>query len=112
MSTPGSNPGELFSHPDIAVAGSTKADLMYGPEVVGQVSEVIASAGYTWSANQIMVWREGDVAWAQVLGSVTVTLEGVQKLVPYWTTAIFARNNEGWQWRYWGGSQPHDQAWV
>lgn len=112
MSTPGSKPGEMFTHPDIAVAGSTVADLMYGPEVVGPVSAMIADSAFTWTPKQIMVWREGDVAWAQILGSVNARVDGVEKLVPYWTTGVFARDDKGWHWRYWGGSHPHEKAWV
>lgn len=35
MSTPGDDPGELFGHPDMTVAGSGQGELMYG--VNGQV---------------------------------------------------------------------------
>jgi hypothetical protein len=26
----------------------------------------------------------------------------VEDHVPYWTTAVFVKGMEGWQWRYWG----------
>jgi hypothetical protein len=111
LSTPGSNPGELLVHPDIVVMGSNKDDLMYGPEVVGQVSALIAASAFSWKANQILVWREGDVAWAQAIGTVTIRHDEVSKVVPYWTTGVFARGDGGWQWRYFAGSRPHDESW-
>ena len=106
MSTPGADPGELFSHGDMTVAGSGQGELMYGPEVGGQVSRAIASWGFTWSPEHIRVWREGDVAWAQVLGQVVTRRDGVEETVPYTTTGVFAHGDTGWQWRYWGGAEP------
>ena len=43
MSTPGADPGELFAHDDMAVAGSGQGELMYGPEVVGHDDELVAA---------------------------------------------------------------------
>jgi hypothetical protein len=44
--------------------------------------------------------------WAQILGSVRTRREGVEEDVPYWTTGVFARDEHGWHWRYWGGAEP------
>jgi len=113
LSTPGSNPAELFTHPDITVAGSGQGELMPGPEVVGGASAAIASWGFTWTADEITVWSEGDVAWAQVLGTVHTIRDGVEDDVPYWTTGVFARGTGGaWQWRYWGGAEPQEDPRV
>ncbi len=105
MSTPGEDPGELFAHPDMAVAGSGQGELMYGPEVVGQVSRAIASWGFTWTPTETRVWREGNVAWAQILGHVVTRRDEVEETVPYWTTGVFVHDGAAWQWRYWGGAE-------
>ena len=112
MSTPGADPGELFAHEDMTVAGSGQGELMDGPDVVGRVSRTIASWGFTWTPEQIRVWREGDVAWAQVLGQVVALRDGVEENVPYWTTGVFVRGSDGWEWRYWGGAEPQAEPRV
>ncbi len=106
MSTPGADPGELFAHPDMTVAGSGQGELMYGPEVVGQVSRAIAGWGFTWTPEETRVWQEGNVAWAQILGHVVTRRDGVDETVPYWTTGVFVQEGGEWQWRYWGGAEP------
>jgi hypothetical protein len=112
LSTPGADPAQLFAHPDMTVAGSGQGELMPGPEIVGKASTAIASWGYLWSPGEITVWREGDVAWAQILGSVTTRRDGVEEVVPYWTTGVFARDADGWGWRYWGGAEPQESPRV
>lgn len=61
-STPGADPGELFAHPDIAVAGSGQGELMDGPEVVGAIARAIASQAFEWTPDKIRLWHEGEVA--------------------------------------------------
>ena len=112
MSTPGADPGELFGHPEIAVAGSGQGELMYGPDVVGDVSRAIAGLGFTWTVEETRVWREGNVAWAQILGHVVTRRDGVEEKVPYWTTGVFVHDAAGWQWRYWGGAEPQAEPRV
>ena len=112
MSTPGSNPGGLFAHPDTTVAGSGQGELAYGPAIVNGMAEAVASWGLTWTPDEVRVWVEGDVAWAQILGSVHVVREGVDELVPYWTTGVFARGAAAWEWRYWGGAEPQAEPKV
>jgi hypothetical protein len=112
MSTPGADPGQLFAHEDITVAGSGQGELMYGPDVVGEVSRAIASLGYTWTPDQVRVWREGEVAWAQILGHVVTRRDGAERTVPYWTTGVFAHDSAGWHWRYWGGAEPQAEPQV
>ena len=112
MSTPGADPGELFSHEDMAATGSGQGELMDGPAVLGQISRAIASWGFTWSPETIRVWREGEVAWARILGHVVTRRDGVEDLVPYVTTGVFAHDGAGWHWRYWGGSEPQAEPRV
>ena len=112
MSTPGADPGALFSHPDMTVAGSGQGELMYGPEVVGEVSRAIAAWGFAWTPTEIRVWRDGDVAWAQILGHVVTRRDGIDEAVPYSTTGVFVHDATGWGWRYWGGAEPQAEPKV
>ncbi len=106
MSTPGADPGELFTHPDMAAAGSGEGELMYGPEQVGEVSRAIAGWGFAWKPEEVRAWQEDSVAWAQVLGHVLTRRDGIEESVPYWTTGVFVHDGTSWQWCYWGGSEP------
>jgi hypothetical protein len=112
MSTPGADPGELFAHPDMTVAGSGQGELMYGPDVVGRVARAIAGRGFTWAPEETLVWREGAVAWAQILGHVVTRRDGIEETVPYWTSAVFVHDGITWQWRYWGGTEPQAEPKV
>ena len=84
MSTPASDVADLFGAADIAIAGS----------------------------GAVTIWRRGDVAWAQILGSVHVTRDGVDEVVPYWTTGVFGLEGDLWRWLYWGGSEPQESPKV
>ncbi|KHK98343.1 hypothetical protein LK09_04815 [Microbacterium mangrovi] len=112
MSTPGSDVAALFAAADMAVAGSGQGELMYGPEQVGAVAESIASAALAWNVEDVKVWHRGDVAWAQILGHVVVRVDGESQHVPYWTTGVFGRTEDGWEWLYWGGSEPQENPRV
>ena len=106
LSTPGADPGELFAHSDMTVAGSGQGELMYGPEEVGPVSRAIAGWGFTWTPEDIRVWQEGRAAWAQIVGHVVTRRDDVEGSVPYVTTGVFVHDGTSWTWRYWGGSEP------
>ena len=106
LSKLGSNPGELMAHPDIALAGSEIGELVYGSEAVQDLVTRATEWGFTWTAETVKVWREGEVAWAQILGSICIARDGKNEIVPYWVTGVFARQSDRWQWRYWGGSEP------
>ena len=112
MSTPGSNVAEIFGAGDIAISGSGQDELWRGPDEVVGAAAVVSSWGFRWVAEQVTVWRRGEVAWAQILGSVRVVREGVDELVPYWTTGVFGLDDGGWRWLYWGGSEPQESAKV
>jgi ketosteroid isomerase-like protein len=113
LSTPGSDAGALLSHQDMAVAGSGIGELAYGPDDVSGMAEFVASRALGWHPDEITVWQEGDVAWAQILGSVHVTRPTGDEDVPYTTTGVFARDADGaWQWRYWGGAEPQAEPRV
>jgi len=52
------------------------------------------------------------MAWARILGSVHVVREGSDEVVPYWTTAVFGREDDRWRWLYWGGAEPQESPKV
>ena len=106
MSTPGSDPGTLIAHPDFAVAGSGLGELACDGESVRGMADAVSSWSFTWSAEQVTGWQEGDVAWAQILGSVRTRRQGTEEDVSYWTTGVFARDPDGCHRRYWGGAEP------
>ncbi len=108
LSTPGSNFDELFAHSDMTLAGSDLGELFYRPEDVQELAKGASSRGLTWTCETVTVWQEGDVAWAQILGFITAALEVGGNQVAYWNTGIFARDEDGWHWRYWGGSEPKE----
>jgi SnoaL-like domain len=111
MSTPGSDVADLFGSPDIAIAGSGQGELWAGPEAV-MAASVVSSWGFRWTPGDVTVWRRGDVAWAQILGSVHVVREGIDEVVPYRTTGVFGWDDDRWRWLYWGGSEPQESAKV
>lgn len=112
MSTPGSDVGEIFGADDIAIAGSGQGELVSGPDGVVALATVVSSWGFRWAPEKITVWRRGEVAWAQILGSVRVVRDGADELVPYWTTGVFGLDGDGWHWLYWGGSEPQESPKV
>lgn len=112
MSTPGSDPAALMAHPDFAVAGSGLGELADDADSVRAMADAVSSWGFTWTAESITVWQEGDVAWARILGSVHTRRGSGDEDVPYWTTGVFARDKDGWHWRYWGGAEPQASARV
>ena len=112
MSTPGSNVAEFFGADDIAIAGSGQGELWTGPESAVAAATVVSSWGFRWTPDTVTVWRQGDVAWAQILGSVVVGRDSTEELVPYWTTGVFGFEANRWRWLYWGGSEPQESAKV
>ena len=112
MSTPGSNVGEIFGADDITIAGSGQGELWSGPDEVVAAATVVSSWGFRWTPEKVTVWRRGEVAWAQILGSVRLMRGGVEELVPYWTTGVFGLDGGGWRWLYWGGSEPQESPKV
>lgn len=108
LSTPGATFGELFDSPDIAVAGSGVGELFTGPEAAIALAANASSWGFDWNSETITVWRRGDVAWAQILGTIHVTRSDFDGIIPYRTTGVFGRENGRWRWLYWGGTEPQN----
>lgn len=76
------------------------------------MADAVSSWAFTWSVEHVTVWQEATVAWAQILGTVRTRRHGVEEDVPYWTTGVFARDEERWHWRYWGGAEPQENPRV
>ncbi|HET6988451.1 MAG TPA: nuclear transport factor 2 family protein [Kribbella sp.] len=112
MSTPGSDVASLFGAADIAIAGSGQGELWAGADQVIGAATVVSSWGFRWTPETTTVWQRGEVAWAQILGTVHVVRDGVDEDVPYWTTGVFGLDGDRWQWLYWGGSEPQESAKV
>ena len=112
MSTPGSDVAALFGSEHVAVTGSGQGELWSGPEQAVGAASVVSSWGLAWAADDVTVWRRGDVAWARILGSVHVVRDGTDEVVPYWTTGIFTLDDGRWSWAYWGGSEPQEDPKV
>ena len=102
----------FFAHPDIAIAGSGEGELVAGPDGAAVMAAAVTRLGYRWSADDITVWIRGDVAWAQIVGTVAVPKEGAADVVSYRTTGVFERDERGWGWRYWGGAEPQESPRV
>ena len=97
-----------FEDPDIAIAGSGEGELVAGPDMAARMAAAVVGLGYRWSADDITVWVRRDVAWAQILGTVTTP----EDVVSYRTTGVFERDQDGWGWRYWGGAEPQESPKV
>jgi hypothetical protein len=100
-----------MSHPDFAVAGSGLGDwpVTTDGQRDGRCRLIV---GFPDRPGRHHL-AEGDVAWAQILGSVRTRREGVESDVPYWNTGVFARGeDDAWSWRYWGGAEPQEEPRV
>lgn len=100
--TPNSGIAELFSHPDMVIAGSGVDEYFVGPEEAGAGATMVSDWGLEWKTQEVHVWRRGDVAWAQI----PVLVRKDEELNPYRVTAIFGYEEGKWVWLYWGGCEP------
>ena len=91
--------------PDIAMLGSSRDEVAFGPAAVRSLLQGIATAdvsiSFEWNEQRVSV--EGDVAWVSAAGVVTV--DGAAS--DYRTTAIFVRREGRWLWHTHAGSEPH-----
>lgn len=108
LSTPGSDLGELFTHLDMTIAGSRLGEFHQGQGAIQGLAKSATSWGFTWTCEEATVWREGDVAWTQILVSIEQPAREKHETVRYRITGVFAKEKDGWQWRHWGGSQPRE----
>lgn len=109
LSTPDSDLGELFTHPDMTIVGSRVGEFYQGQASVQALAKSATTWGFKWTCDEIIVWREGNLAWAQILLSIERPPQENHETVAYRITGVFALDKDGWHWRNWGGSQPRDE---
>lgn len=109
LSTSDPDLGKLFAHPDMTIVGSRVGEFYQGQESVQALAESATTWGFTWMCDEIIVWCEGDVAWAQILLSIDRPPQENHETVEYRITGVFALDKDGWHWRHWGGSQPREE---
>lgn len=100
--------GQLFAHPDMTIVGSRVGEFYQGQDSVQALAKSATTWGFKWNLDEIIVWREGDLAWAQILLSVERAPDENHAIVPYRIAGVFSRDKAGWKWRHWGGSQPRE----
>ena len=90
---------------DIAMVGSGLDEVAFGSAAVHSLLQGIAAAdvsiSFEWSQQRVHV--EGDVAWVNAAGVLTVDGDASD----YRTTAIFVRREGRWLWHTHAGSEPH-----
>lgn len=100
--------GQLFTHPDMTIVGSRAGEFYQGQDSVQALAKSATTWGFTWTLDEIIVWREGDCAWAQIFLSIERAPDENHAIVPYRIAGVFSRDKDGWKWRHWGGSQPRE----
>jgi RimJ/RimL family protein N-acetyltransferase/ketosteroid isomerase-like protein len=89
---------------DIALFGSEEGEACVGPAAVHAQLVAIAAAAaglsFAWEEQQVHV--EGDAAWVNASG--TLTVDGRRS--PYRVTGVFVRREGGWRWHTHSGSEP------
>jgi ketosteroid isomerase-like protein len=98
---------------DIVMWGSDQAEQAVGPAAVGELHRGIAASpadlDFRWHSRHVHV--EGDTAWVNAAGTVTVARRGAEAHgVPYRVTAIFVRRADEWRWHTFSGSEPNPSA--
>jgi ketosteroid isomerase-like protein len=89
---------------DVTMWGSDLDERAHGPEAVAGLVRAIAAGKsrlrFRWDEQHVRA--EGDVAWVNAAGAVTV--DGSE--VPYRTTGVLVRRDGGWRWHTHHGSVP------
>jgi ketosteroid isomerase-like protein len=89
---------------DIALFGSEEGDTGIGPEAVHAHLVAIAAAksdiSFAWHEQQVHV--EGDAAWVNASGTLTVN----SLRSAYHVTGVFVRRGGRWVWHTHSGSEP------
>ena len=94
---------------DVSFWGSEGRAQAYGQAEFRDLARVVGAPGVSVS----FVWptrharAEGDVAWLDALGSVTLQPPGAAVLTrPYRTTGVLLRRDGRWLWHTYHGSEP------
>lgn len=90
-----------FSGSDLAERATTKAELLALLRAIAASPDALR---FTWTERRAHV--EGDVAWVNAVGSVTVTGPAGERTIPYRVTAVLRRRAGRWAWHTFAGSEP------
>ena len=94
---------------DVVMWGSDEDEQAVGLQAVSELHRGIAASSteldFRWHSRHVHV--EGDVAWVNAAGEVTVSPPGEEATTsPYRLTAIFVRRDAEWRWHTFSGSMP------
>jgi ketosteroid isomerase-like protein len=94
---------------DIVMWGSDESEQAIGPEAVGELHHALAALSgeltFRWLQRHVHV--EGDAAWVNAAGDVSVQLPGeATRRTSYRMTAVFVRRGGAWRWHTFTGSEP------
>ena len=93
--------GLSFSGSDLAERATTKAELL---ELLQGIAASPNTLTFSWTERRTHV--EGDVAWVNAAGSVTITGPSGERTIPYRVTAVLRRRAGRWMWHTFAGSEP------
>lgn len=95
---------------DVVMWGSDEAEEAVGRAAIAELHRGIAASQadvtFRWDARHVHV--EGDAAWVNAAGTVTIARPGgaVPRTGPYRLTAVFVRRDGTWRWHTFSGSEP------
>jgi uncharacterized protein (TIGR02246 family) len=94
---------------DIVMWGSEESEQAMGGEAVAELHGAVAAASseltFRWHERHVHV--EGDAAWVNAAGDVSVQLPGERtRTTSYRMTAVFVRRGGTWRWHTFTGSEP------
>lgn len=93
----------LFTE-DAIVAGTGEDELGEGSTIPAFFEMTFAlGVSLTWTWQEPMVRREGDLAWYYVDGSMQI--DGT-KPRPYRSSGVLKRRADGWRFALWHGAEP------
>jgi uncharacterized protein (TIGR02246 family) len=96
---------------DITMWGSDETERAVGPPAIRAFLQAVAdgpsSIEFTWG--EVRVHVEGDVAWVNARGDLTVVPAGEQRRTSaYRVTGVFVRRAGRWLWHTHSGSEPNE----
>ena len=93
--------GLSFSGSDLAERATNRAELL---ALLHAIASSPNTLRFAWTERRVHV--DGDVAWVNAVGTVTVTGPGGERTIPYRATAVLRRHGGRWRWHTFAGSEP------
>jgi ketosteroid isomerase-like protein len=94
---------------DVVMWGSDEPEQAVGQAALGELHRGIAafSGNFAFRWHERHVHVEGDAAWVNAAGALTVDSPGEKRRTnSYRLTAVFVRRDSRWQWHTLHGSEP------